>query len=130
MITNINLSLGVRAVEEMREMREKFSTQKSNKNQLEMEVKDAEKRLAAAKKAYNRHEMLFQVTNDMWKCSSSCSNNKSKDGLLMVVYSLNKPQLAIHLKRVIGPELVVVVVMKVFIIVVVVVVVVVVKVLV
>ena len=49
---------GVRAVEEMHE---KFSNQKSNKNQLEMEVKDAEKRLAAAKKAYNRQEMLFQV---------------------------------------------------------------------
>jgi hypothetical protein len=63
MITNANLSLGVRAVEEMHE---KFSNQKSNKNQLEMEVKDAEKRLAAAKKAYNRQEMLFQVSNDMW----------------------------------------------------------------
>ena len=45
----------------MEEMHEKFSNQKSNKNQLEMEVKDAEKRLAAAKKAYNRQEMLFQV---------------------------------------------------------------------
>jgi hypothetical protein len=49
MITNTNLSLGMRAVEEMHE---KFSNQKSNKNQLETEVKDAEKRLAAAKKAY------------------------------------------------------------------------------
>ena len=45
MITNTNISTGVRAVEEMHE---KFSNQKSNKNQLEMEVKDAEKRLAAA----------------------------------------------------------------------------------
>jgi len=42
------------------EMHEKFSNQKSNKLQLEIEVKDAEKRLAAAKKSYNRQEMLFQ----------------------------------------------------------------------
>ena len=39
----------------------KFSNQKNNKNQLEIKIKDAEKRLAAAKKAYNRQEMLFQV---------------------------------------------------------------------
>ena len=57
--TYIHESPGVRAVEEMHE---KFSNQKSNKNQLEMEVKDAEKRLAAAKKAYHRQEMLFQVS--------------------------------------------------------------------
>jgi hypothetical protein len=77
-----------------------------------MEVKDVEKRLAAAKKAYNRQEMLFQVTNDMWKYSSSSCNNRSSDGLLMVVYSMSKPQLAIHLQRVTGPKLVVVVVVK------------------
>ena len=42
MIINTNISLGVRAVEEMHE---KFSNQRSNKFPLEMEVKDAEKRL-------------------------------------------------------------------------------------
>ena len=42
MITNTDISLGMRAVEEMHE---KFSNQKNYKNQLDMEVKDAEKRL-------------------------------------------------------------------------------------
>jgi len=55
--TKLKQVTGVRAVEEMHE---KFSNQKSNKLQLEIEVKDAEKRLAAAKKAYNRQETLFQ----------------------------------------------------------------------
>ena len=64
------------------------------------------------------------MTNDMWKYRNSNSNNRSSDGLLMVVYSLSKPHLVIHLERLTGPELVVVVVIKVFIKVVVVVVVV------
>lgn len=55
--TKLKQVTGVKNVEEMHE---KFSNQKSNKLQLELEVKDAEHRLAAAKKAYAKQEALFQ----------------------------------------------------------------------
>ena len=115
MITNTNLSLGMQAVEEMHE---KFSYKKSNKNRLEMEVKDAEKRLAAAKKAYNRQEMLFLVTDDI--CVLVVIIGVVM--LILVVFILSEPHLSIHIQRVTGPELVVEVVIKVFIVVVVVIV--------
>ena len=115
MIRNTNLSLGMQAVEEMHE---KFSYKKSNKNRLEMEVKDAEKRLAAAKKAYNRQEMLFLVTDDI--CVLVVIIGVVM--LILVVFILSEPHLSIHIQRVTGPELVVEVVIKVFIVVVVVIV--------
>jgi hypothetical protein len=55
--TKLKQVTGVRVVDEMHE---KFSNQKSNKLQLELEVKDAEKRLASAKKASHRQEVHFQ----------------------------------------------------------------------
>jgi hypothetical protein len=55
--TKLKQVTGVKNVEEMHE---KFSNQKSNKLQLELEVKDAEHRLAAAKKAHAKQEALFQ----------------------------------------------------------------------
>jgi hypothetical protein len=55
--TKLKQVTGVKNVEEMHE---KFSNQRSNKLQLEMEVKDAEQRLAAAKKANMREESIFQ----------------------------------------------------------------------
>jgi len=55
--TKLKQVTGVKNVEEMHE---KFSNQKSNKLQLEIEVKDAEHRLAAAKKAHAKQENLFQ----------------------------------------------------------------------
>jgi len=55
--TKLKQVTGVKNVEEMHE---KFSNQKSNKLQLEIEVKDAEHRLAAAKKAHAKQESLFQ----------------------------------------------------------------------
>ena len=48
---------GVRAVEEMHE---KFSNQRSNKSQLENDVKDAEQRLSQAKKVAARLESHYQ----------------------------------------------------------------------
>lgn len=55
--TKLKQVTGVKNVEEMHE---KFSNQKSNKLQLELECKDAEHRLAAAKKAHQKQEALFQ----------------------------------------------------------------------
>ena len=55
--TKLKQVTGVRVVDEMHE---KFFNQKSNKSQLESEVKDAEARLAAAKKANQRQEAFFQ----------------------------------------------------------------------
>jgi len=55
--TKLKQVTGVKNVEEMHE---KFSTQKSNKLQLELEVKDAEHRLSTAKKANQRVEQQFQ----------------------------------------------------------------------
>jgi hypothetical protein len=55
--TKLKQVTGVKNVEEMHE---KFSTQKSNKLQLELEVKDAEHRLATAKKLNQRVEQQFQ----------------------------------------------------------------------
>lgn len=55
--TKLKQVTGVKNVEEMHE---KFSNQRSNKLQLEMEVKDAEHRLAAAKKANQKQEQIFQ----------------------------------------------------------------------
>ncbi|KAJ1425498.1 hypothetical protein B484DRAFT_397878 [Ochromonadaceae sp. CCMP2298] len=55
--TKLKQVTGVKNVEEMHE---KFSNQKSNKLQLELEVKDAEHRLAAAKKAHQKQEAIFQ----------------------------------------------------------------------
>ncbi len=55
--TKLKQVTGVKNVEEMHE---KFSTQKSNKLQLELEVKDAEHRLATAKKAFQKLETTFQ----------------------------------------------------------------------
>ena len=55
--TKLKQVTGVKNVEEMHE---KFSNQKSNKLQLEIEVKDAEHRMAAAKKAHTKQESLFQ----------------------------------------------------------------------
>jgi chromosome segregation ATPase len=55
--TKLKQVTGVKNVEEMHE---KFSTQKSNKLQLELEVKDAEHRLASAKKSFTRLETTFQ----------------------------------------------------------------------
>jgi hypothetical protein len=55
--TKLKQVTGVKNVEEMHE---KFSTQKSNKLQLELEVKDAEHRLASAKKAFQKLELQFQ----------------------------------------------------------------------
>lgn len=55
--TKLKQVTGVKNVEEMHE---KFSTQKSNKLQLELEVKDAEHRLATAKKHFQKLETTFQ----------------------------------------------------------------------
>lgn len=55
--TKLKQVTGVKNVEEMHE---KFSNQRSNKLQLEMEVKDAEHRLATAKKAFQKQEQIFQ----------------------------------------------------------------------
>jgi hypothetical protein len=55
--TKLKQVTGVKNVEEMHE---KFSNQRSNKLQLEMEVKDAEHRLSLAKKAYARQEQISQ----------------------------------------------------------------------
>jgi hypothetical protein len=55
--TKLKQVTGVKNVEEMHE---KFSTQKSNKLQLELEVKDAEHRLASAKKSFQKLETTFQ----------------------------------------------------------------------
>ncbi len=55
--TKLKQVTGVKNVEEMHE---KFSNQKSNKLQLELEVKDAEHRLAGAKKTLGRLEAQFQ----------------------------------------------------------------------
>lgn len=55
--TKLKQVTGVKNVEEMHE---KFSTQKSNKLQLELEVKDAEHRLATAKKSFQKLETTFQ----------------------------------------------------------------------
>lgn len=55
--TRLKQVTGVKNVEEMHE---KFSNQKSNKLQLELEVKDAEHRLSAAKKNLNKLETQFQ----------------------------------------------------------------------
>ena len=55
--TKLKQVTGVKNVEEMHE---KFSNQKSNKLQLEIEVKDAEHRLAAAKKAHAKQEGVYQ----------------------------------------------------------------------
>jgi len=49
----------ITGVQNVGDMHEKFSNQKSNKLQLEVEVKDAEHRLAQVKKAYARQESLF-----------------------------------------------------------------------
>ena len=50
----------VTCVEKVDEMHEKFSMQKVNKMQLELEVKDAEMRLNAAKRVKNKLEEQFQ----------------------------------------------------------------------
>lgn len=55
--TKLKQVTGVKNVEEMHE---KFSNQRSNKLQLEMEVKDAEHRLGTAKKANQKQEQIFQ----------------------------------------------------------------------
>jgi predicted nucleic acid-binding Zn-ribbon protein len=55
--TKLKQVTGVKNVEEMHE---KFSNQKSNKLQLELEVKDAEHRLAGAKKTLSKLEAQFQ----------------------------------------------------------------------
>ena len=55
--TKLKQVTGVKNVEEMHE---KFSNQKSNKLQLELEVKDAEHRLSAAKKVLHKLETQFQ----------------------------------------------------------------------
>ena len=91
MITNTNLSLGVRAVEETHD---KLSNQKSNKNQLEMEVNDAEKRLAAAKKGLQSSGNASPGDFDMWKCnsgSSSSSKWSSDVGYRVIYVNLTEP---------------------------------------
>lgn len=50
----------VTGVKNVTEMHEKFSSQRSNKLQLELEVKDAERRLNAEKKLYAKVETSFQ----------------------------------------------------------------------
>lgn len=55
--TKLKQVTGVKNVEEMHE---KFSSQKSSKLQLELEVKDSEAKLNNLKKNYSRLEMTFQ----------------------------------------------------------------------
>jgi hypothetical protein len=50
----------VTGVKTLEDMLEKFSSQKGNKKGLEMDVAEAEKRLAAAKKEYRKKETRFQ----------------------------------------------------------------------
>ncbi len=60
-------------------MHEKFSTQKSNKLQLELEVKDAEHRLATAKKSFTRMETTFQELNKVIHfCNKIVAWNKNQ----------------------------------------------------
>lgn len=57
MFTRLKQVTGVSSIEEMHE---KFSNQKSNKRNLEFEVKDAEAKLLAAKKANAKMEKTFE----------------------------------------------------------------------
>jgi hypothetical protein len=50
----------ITGVSSLDEMHEKFSSQKNNRKALEQEVKEAEAKLLAAKKAFGKKEKGFQ----------------------------------------------------------------------
>jgi hypothetical protein len=63
----------------LEEMHEKFSSQKINKANLLQEVKDAEKRLDAAKLSHQKHEITFQELKSSGAGGGAAFTEQSKE---------------------------------------------------